>query len=146
MLLAESIVPRAASTGQKRPFANREVDCLFLCIAASQPALSLTSDTWLPMSIDLDELLERVIDEQSFIRFIEALGSDFASERVLEEMTPSSPYESSVLGWENESVDTFLDAAAAWATASTRSSSQNVPVSNVWQRCASILLAGKFYE
>jgi len=98
------------------------------------------------MSIDLDELLERVNDEQSFIGFIEALGSDFASERILEETTPSSPYGPGALGWENGSIDTFLDAAAAWATASTRSFPPSTPVSNVWQRCASILLAGKFYE
>ncbi|MEO6677997.1 MAG: hypothetical protein ABIO21_11530 [Pseudomonas sp.] len=98
------------------------------------------------MSIDLNELLGRVNDEQSFIGFIEALGSDFASERVLEETTPSSPYGPGALGWENGSIDTFLDAAAAWATASTRCSAPSAPVSNVWQRCASILLAGKFYE
>ncbi|KPN92979.1 DUF7660 family protein [Pseudomonas nunensis] len=98
------------------------------------------------MSIDFDELLGRVKDEQSFIEFIGALGSDFASERVLEETTPSSPYGPGALGWENGSIDTFLDAAAAWATDSTRSSPPSAPVSNVWQRCASILLAGKFYE
>jgi hypothetical protein len=98
------------------------------------------------MSIDLDELLERVNDEQSFIEFIEALGSDFASARVLEETTPSSPYGPGALGWENGSIDTFFDAATEWATASTRSFPPSAPVSNVWQRCASILLAGKFYE
>lgn len=98
------------------------------------------------MPVDLDELLESVKDEQSFIGFIEALGSDFASERVLEETTPSSPYGPGALGWENGSVDSFLGAAAAWATASSNSSLSNAPLSNVWQRCATILLAGKFYE
>ncbi|UCR85153.1 DUF7660 family protein [Pseudomonas chlororaphis] len=98
------------------------------------------------MSIDLDELLERVNDEHSFIGFIEALGSDFAAQRVFEEATPSSPYCPGALGWENGSVDTFLDAAAAWATASSKSSPPSAPDTNVWQRCASILLAGKFYE
>ncbi|WP_422775927.1 DUF7660 family protein [Pseudomonas mediterranea] len=50
------------------------------------------------------------------------------------------------LGWENGSIDTFLDAAAAWATASSRSSPGSASGSNAWQRCAAILLAGKFYE
>ncbi|WP_434575667.1 DUF7660 family protein [Pseudomonas sp. Z3-6] len=50
------------------------------------------------------------------------------------------------VGWENGSIDTFLDAAAAWATASSRSSPVSASRSNVWQRCAAILLAGKFYE
>lgn len=98
------------------------------------------------MFVNLNELLERVNDEQSFIEFIEALGADFASERVLEKTTPSSPYGPGALGWENGSVDTFLDAAAAWATASNMRSGSNVPVSNVWRRCAGILLAGKLYE
>lgn len=98
------------------------------------------------MSINLDELLKTVDDEQSFIGFIEALGMDFAEERLLEETSPSSPYGPGALGWENGSIDTFLDAAAAWATASSRSSPVSPSRSNVWQRCAAILLAGKFYE
>ncbi|AHC36061.1 MULTISPECIES: hypothetical protein [unclassified Pseudomonas] len=98
------------------------------------------------MSINLDELLKTVDDEQSFIGFIEALGMDFAEERLLEETSPSSPYGPGALGWENGSIDNFLDAAAAWATASSRSSLVSASRSNVWQRCAAILLAGKFYE
>lgn len=98
------------------------------------------------MSMNLDELLKTVDDEQSFIGFIEALGMDFAEERLLEETSPSSPYGSGALGWENGSIDTFLDAAAAWATASSRSSPVSASRPNVWQRCAEILLAGKFYE
>lgn len=70
---------------------------------------------------------------------------DFAEERLLEETSPSSPYGPGALGWENGSIDTFLDAAAAWATARLRSSPVNACRSNVWQRCAAILLAGKFY-
>lgn len=98
------------------------------------------------MSINLDELLKTVDDEQSFIRFIEALGMDFAEERSLKETSPLSSYGPGALGWENGSIDTFLDAAAAWATASSRSSPVSASGSNVWQRCAAILLAGKFYE
>ncbi|MDF3199158.1 hypothetical protein P3C29_10715 [Pseudomonas sp. 1912-s] len=98
------------------------------------------------MSINLDELLKTVDDEQSFIGFVKALGMDFAEERLLEETSPSSPYGPGALGRENGSIDTFLDAAAAWATASSRSSPVSASRSNVWQRCAAILLAGKFYE
>ncbi|WP_248801138.1 hypothetical protein [Pseudomonas sp. MWU13-2105] len=98
------------------------------------------------MPADLDQLLKSVCDEQSIIRFLEALGSDFAQERLLEKTSPSSPYGSGALGWVNVSVDAFFDAATSWATASTRCSPTDAPVSNAWQRCASILLAGKFYE
>ncbi len=98
------------------------------------------------MSVDLDELLERVSDEQSFIEFVAALGADFSRERALEKPTPSSPYEAGASGWENGSVDTFLDAAAAWAVATSKNSPVDAAASDVWQRCAEILLAGKFYE
>lgn len=96
--------------------------------------------------MNFDELLKTVNDEKSFISFIEALGMDFAEDRSLEQTTPSSPYGPGSLGWENGSIDTFLDAAAAWAISSSRSSQANACISNVWQRCAAILLAGKFYE
>ncbi|MBS4088974.1 DUF7660 family protein [Pseudomonas rustica] len=98
------------------------------------------------MSVDLDELLERVTDEQSFTEFVAALGADFSRERALEEATASTPYEAGASGWENGSVDTFLDAAAAWAVATSRNAQADAAVSNVWRRCAAILLAGKFYE
>jgi hypothetical protein len=93
---------------------------------------------------DLDELLERVNDEQSFITFIQALGADFTRERTMNE--PLSPYGRGALGWENGSVDAFLEAAGAWAIDSSRQVAADVASANVWQRCASILLAGKFYE
>jgi len=93
---------------------------------------------------DLDELLERVNDEQSFITFIQALGADFARERTMNE--PLSPYGRDALGWENGSVDAFFEAAGAWAIDSSRQVAADVSSANVWQRCASILLAGKFYE
>jgi hypothetical protein len=103
---------------------------------------------WKLMSdpLDLDELLVHVSDEASFIRFIQALGADFAHERSLEELSPSTLDWAGASEWENGSVDSFLDAAAAWADSSSRSTSNDGAVSNVWQRCAAILLAGKFYE
>lgn len=96
--------------------------------------------------VDLDELLAQVRDEPSFIRFIEALGVDFASGRLIEKTSPSSAYGPSALGWENVSVDAFFDAAASWADASSRFAHGDGAVPNAWQRCAAILLAGKFYE
>ena len=100
----------------------------------------------MPNPLDLDELLEHVRDEASFIRFIKALGADFANERLVENLSPSSPYAPGASGWEHGSVDAFLDAAAAWADSRARPVLNDGPVSNVWQRCAAILLAGKFFE
>jgi hypothetical protein len=100
----------------------------------------------MPSPVDLHEWLAHVRDEQSFIRFIEALGVDFANGRLIEKRSPSSPWGPSALGWENLSVDAFFDAAASWADASSRLAQADEAVPNAWQRCAAILLAGKFYE
>jgi len=58
------------------------------------------------MSVDLDKLLERVTDEQSFIDFVAALSADFSRERALEKATPSSAYQAGALGWEKPSPST----------------------------------------
>ena len=100
----------------------------------------------MPSPVDLHELLAHVSDEPSFIRFIEALGTDFAHEREIEKTSPSSPYGPGALGWENCSVDAFFEAATAWAEASAGLAQTQATVPNVWQRCAAILFAGKFYE
>lgn len=53
------------------------------------------------MFADLDELLESVRDEQSFVASIEALGADFASDHVLAEAAPLSSYGVGALGWKD---------------------------------------------
>jgi len=55
----------------------------------------------MPMFVDLDELLGSMRDEQSFAVFIEALGADLASDRVLTEAGSSSSYGTGALGWKN---------------------------------------------
>ena len=89
------------------------------------------------------DLLEGVRDEASFVAFVEALGEDFARERVLEASNPSALYGSGALGWENDRIDTMLEAAARYAT-STRNRGALDP--NPWHRCAEILYMGKIYE
>jgi hypothetical protein len=93
---------------------------------------------------DLHALLEQVRDEPTFVAFLKALGNDFALEQELEAEHPVAPYGSGRLGWENGTVDAFLDAAAAWSdeTAQRSPPAETSP----WQRCAQIPYAGKFYE
>jgi hypothetical protein len=43
------------------------------------------------MTRDLDDLLEKVKDEASFIAFIDALAADFEEEGKLELVNPSQP-------------------------------------------------------
>jgi len=96
-------------------------------------------------TLDLDTLLDSVSDEASFIAFVDALASDFATEQEIERRSPSSPYGPGALGWENGTVNSVLGAAAAWGNASSlRGGVTSEP--NPWKRCATILYAGKWYE
>jgi hypothetical protein len=98
------------------------------------------------MPRNLDELLDSVTDEPTFVAFLAALGEDFAAERMLESAQPIIPYSSGMLGWENNTVDGVFESAAAWAKDSANNPDLNPPGLNTWQRCARIVYAGKFYE
>lgn len=89
---------------------------------------------------DLNDLCEAVYDETTFIVFLNALLVDFQQSRKIEAGTPSSPYSAAAKGWENTTIDGFLEAAVAWA--------HDAPPKdeNPWRRAANILYAGKIYE
>ena len=92
--------------------------------------------------MDLNQMADSVNSKQSFLEFVSALSADWFKETELEKKSPSSPYGSGALGWENGSIGSFLDAMQAWASASADKISE---VPN-WNTFAKILLAGKFYE
>lgn len=98
------------------------------------------------MTIDLYALADSVSDEKSFIQFLAALAADWEEEQELEKSTPSSPYSSGALGWENGTVGTVLDAAASWGSASIEGLTHYEKPQNPWRRAAHIIHAGKFYE
>ena len=81
--------------------------------------------------------LERVVDEQSFVAFLEALHADWRQDVA----APERPG-----GWEQGDIGGFLDAAVAWAVASRRAPLLPAPATNPWRRCADIIAAGAFYE
>ena len=95
---------------------------------------------------DLQSLADQVVDEQTFLNFVNALAEDWEDERQREAIAPSSPYEPGANGWENATIGAFLERAASWAGATTRGTPFYAPPENTWRRCAHILLAGKFYE
>ena len=94
---------------------------------------------------DVADLADEVEDERSFIAFLDALAQDFGRERAIEAERPSSPYSSGALGWEHDTIDAMLEAAAAWG-ASSGEAWQAGEDRNPWRRCARIILAGKLYE
>ena len=97
------------------------------------------------MQADLTAMVERITDERSFLGFLHTLAMDRAAEVREEAVNPSSPYGPGARGWENTTIEGFLDAAVAGATAQ-RQAGVRVLSTNPWQRCAEILLTGKYYE
>jgi hypothetical protein len=98
------------------------------------------------MPQNLDTLLAQVNDEKTFISFVQALATDFEEEKEIESSSPSSPYSSGALGWENGTIDNMLGAAAAWGLSTAMNPANKTSEQNPWRRCAHILYAGKFYE
>jgi hypothetical protein len=97
------------------------------------------------MSDFLESKLSAVHDEDSFAEFVDALANDRADEVRKEKEKPSSPYGAGANGWENGTIETFLESAARWSE-DWKKSPQYIAPTNPWKRCAEILMAGKFYE
>jgi hypothetical protein len=98
------------------------------------------------MADHLADLLDNVVDQPSFLAFIDALANDFAMDRNTEVSSPSPAYGASALGWETGTVDAFLDAAHAWGKSTLGRHEFDRPDISPWRRCAEILYAGKIYE
>ena len=97
------------------------------------------------MESNLNDLLERVNDRESFLAFARALARDRADEVRREGIEPSSRYEPGWNGWENGSIEAFLDAAIGW-TEDTIGTEMGLPVEPAWRSFARFLYAGKLYE
>lgn len=89
----------------------------------------------------LDEHLEHVVDRETFLAFVNALVADREDEVAKEKVTPSSPYGPGANGWENTTIDSYLDACASWAE-----DSEGLPSNPSWRAFAQFLYSGKFYE
>jgi len=97
-------------------------------------------------SLDLHTLEESVVDEDTFLTFLAALASDREDEVAKEQSNSSSPYSAGANGWENGSIEGFLEAASAWAETSKHGMNNYEPPKNPWKRIAQILHMGKHYE
>jgi len=95
--------------------------------------------------LELNDLLEKVEDEKSFLIFAKALLNERYEDIELENKNPSSSYSSSQKGWENITLESFLEASIAWADDSNFGKSQNIK-DNLWYKFAVFLYCGKIYE
>jgi len=94
---------------------------------------------------DLDKLLENVKDRESFLVFVKALAADREEAIKLEAENPSSPYGPDAKGWENTSIEHYLESAAAW-TEDWIGREEELPEKPSWSDFARFLYAGKYYE
>jgi hypothetical protein len=97
------------------------------------------------MPLDLQSKLDAVHDEETIVAFVSALAADRADEVRKEQERPSPSYGPGANGWENCTIEAYLESAAAWAE-DWKKSPQYRPPTNPWKRCAEILYAGKGYE
>jgi hypothetical protein len=92
--------------------------------------------------MELHEHLEAVVDEYSFLAFVRALLRD----REMEAVKFIGASGRGANGWENHTIDTFLEGALAWAEDSNVGASQGLANASPWKRFATFLYCGKIYE
>lgn len=95
--------------------------------------------------MELEEYLDNVTDEKSFLEFAKALQTDKEDENRKEKENPANPYSHGHNGWENSSIDGFLESAVAWAEDSNFGESIEAKT-NLWKKFALFLYGGKIYE
>jgi hypothetical protein len=89
--------------------------------------------------------LEVVVDEETFVAFLDALAEDWGDERRREAEHPSNPHGPGVNGWENVGFGDILEAAVAcWRD--NRPESAVGDDGNIWRAAARIIWRGKYYE
>jgi hypothetical protein len=98
------------------------------------------------MSRELNDLIEEVNDEQSFLLFVDALLKDRIAEVKAQEGDPIDDCGRGPLGWENHTIEDFLEAAYAWAESTNIGSTQDLACVSPWRRFAAFLYCGKIYE
>ncbi len=103
------------------------------------------------MSDKLLKLAENVKDEKSFLLFVKELVRDRKRSVNKEKINPSSPYGPDAGGWENTSIECYLEGAIAWAEDSEfgrRMAFPELELKKVseWRRITAFLMAGRVYE
>jgi hypothetical protein len=96
--------------------------------------------------MQLHDALESVSDSASFLAFVRLLAEDRADEVRKEAANPSHPYGPGANGWENVTIEAFLEAALSWADSTNIGLSQGLAPDNPWKRFAVFLYCGKIYE
>lgn len=95
---------------------------------------------------DLIDKLEGINDRESFFGFVQALIDDREDEVRKEKLLSSNQYGSGHNGWENDTIEGFLESALAWAKTTNMGESQGLSEEASWKAFAEFLYCGKSYE
>ena len=96
--------------------------------------------------MELAKSLDSVSDLNSFLSFARLLAADRAASVRAEASSSSHPVGPAAGGWENTSIESFLEAAISWATDTEMGLLQGISSGNPWKRFATFLYCGKIYE
>jgi len=96
--------------------------------------------------MNLEDRLDNVKDQESFILFVRDLIADRQDEVKKESENPSNKYGPGANGWENGSIESFLDAGLSWAEDTDFGETQGLGDECVWRKIANFLYCGKIYE
>lgn len=98
------------------------------------------------MNKELHELIDEVDDEKTFLTFVDALLKDRIAEINAQKNKQIDDCGRGPLGWENHTIEDFLEAAQAWAESTNVGATQNLAEASPWRRFAAFLYCGKIYE
>lgn len=96
--------------------------------------------------MNLHDQLELVTDQESFVAFVRALAQDRVSAAQADAESRAPPYGADAGGWENTSIEAFLEAAVSWAEDSNFGATQGLATVSLWRKFAVFLYCGKIYE
>jgi len=96
--------------------------------------------------MELYQLVQEVKDRDSFFEFVHALIADRMRAVKMEKAQPSSPYGPDAGGWENTSIEDYLESALAWAESTNMGQTQGLSSAPSWREFAAFLYLGKIYE
>lgn len=95
------------------------------------------------MANEPHRLLEQVDGPEFFLEFVDALIAD----RIASKGDSSAmPGHGAAAAWENTTIESFLESAAAWARESQFGQTQGLGTANPWRLFATFLYSGKIYE
>lgn len=82
----------------------------------------------------------------SFFKFVRALIADRMRAVEMKKVQPSSPYGPDGGGWENTSIEDYLESALAWEESTNMGQKQDLSSAPSWREFAAFLYLRKIYE